>query len=79
MPGLGEGMTTTDSVNIQHLVQQALSFYADEPCRVCGELIKPSDLKELIFAGYSADHKSRAAHVQCWEQKKPQLEWAYPE
>lgn len=72
-------MTTTNPVDIQHLVSLALSFYIDEPCRVCGKLIKLSDLKELIFAGYSADNKSRAAHVQCWDQNKPKSEWAYPE
>lgn len=56
----------------------ALAMYADEPCRICGELIKPEDLQAAVFAGYSADSKSRAAHGPCWEKQLPQEEWAIP-
>ena len=60
------------------MARLALSFYANEPCRICGELIEPKDLKGLVFAGYSIDNKSRAAHDRCWEKNKPKSEWVYP-
>lgn len=56
----------------------ALDMYADEPCRICGELIKTEDLPTAVFAGYSADSTSRAAHGPCWEKQLPQDEWAIP-
>lgn len=56
-----------------------LMMYSNEPCRICGELVKPEDLSELIFVGYSTDSKSRTAHGQCWKDRGRQSEWAYPE
>ena len=50
------------------LVDLALSFYAGEPCRICGELLTMEDLNDgAVFAGYSDDNSSRSAHRQCWE------------
>lgn len=63
----------------QHLVDVAMAMYVNEPCRICGKSIEPSDLDELVFAGYSTGNKSRSAHAECWKQNKPKSEWAYPE
>jgi hypothetical protein len=63
----------------QFLTDLAMSFYAGEPCRVCGELITRDDLHDLVFAGYSKDNKSRSAHGKCWELNRPKEEWAYPD
>lgn len=60
-------------------VNLAMEVYVNEPCRICGELVKLEDLGRLVFAGYSATNYSRAAHGKCWEQEKPKSEWAYPE
>ena len=49
------------------LVDLALSFYAGEPCRICGELLTMKDLND--GAGYSDDNSSRSAHRQCWENR----------
>lgn len=61
----------------------ALAMYAGEPCRICGELINPEELEDLIYAGYSKGNKSRSAHGSCWakyqEGEKPKEEWAFPE
>lgn len=54
----------------------ARAMYNQEPCRICGEMIEASD--DIVFAGYSADCKSRAAHRNCWENRPPQNKWAYP-
>ena len=62
-----------------HLDNMAMAMYVNEPCRICGELIKPDDLSELIFAGYSAIGYSRAAHGKCWKLEKPKSEWVYPQ
>ena len=62
----------------KHLVDLAMSFYVDEPCRICGVLIKPEDLKELVYASYSKDNEARSAHGKCWQLNKPKEEWAYP-
>ena len=45
----------------------ALGMYAHEPCRICGRIILGNDIAEAIFAGYSDDNKSRAAHKECFE------------
>lgn len=44
----------------------AIQMYADEPCRICGQLLTSADLKDAIFAGYSDDKTSRAVHGVCW-------------
>lgn len=56
-------------------VSNALAFYADEPCRICGELIKRPDLHDAVYAGYSQDNKARAAHGECWRKNIPMCEW----
>jgi hypothetical protein len=56
----------------------AVGMYANEPCRICGKLLEVSDLDTAVFAGYSEDSKSRAAHKVCWEARPPQSKWAYP-
>jgi hypothetical protein len=58
-------------------VQIALSMYLDEPCRICGELIK--DITGVVYTGYSKDNKSRSAHGKCWKKNIPQAQWAHPE
>lgn len=45
---------------------QAIRMYAGEPCRICGRLLIADDLYDAVFAGYSDDSKSRAAHGLCW-------------
>lgn len=46
----------------------ALHMYTDEPCRICGQNIETSDIKELVFAGYSQQFPpARAAHGRCWK------------
>lgn len=45
----------------------ALEMYVNEPCRICGRLLTSSDIESAVFAGYSADSKSRAAHEICWK------------
>lgn len=56
----------------------ALSMYADEPCRICGEMITTDDLSTAVFAGYSIDSRSRSAHKPCWDKQLPTQEWAIP-
>jgi len=36
----------------QYLVDLAMSFYVNEPCRICGKLIQPEDLHDLVYDGY---------------------------
>lgn len=43
----------------------ALSMYMGEPCRICDREITPADIDDAVFAGYSADSKSRSAHGEC--------------
>lgn len=57
----------------------AIGMYANEPCRICGERITEADLSTAVFAGYSADSRSRAAHKTCWDKQLPQPAWAIPE
>jgi len=53
-------------------------YYSPEPCRICGELI--GDDENAVYAGYSLDSKSRAAHGACWDAHKGEKsKWAYPE
>jgi len=48
-------------------IDLALAMYADEPCRICGHTLTLEDIKAgAIWAGYSADGKSRSAHKHCW-------------
>lgn len=47
--------------------RMALGMYAHEPCRICRRLIEVEDLHDLVFAGYSRDGKTRAAHKVCWD------------
>lgn len=65
-------------ISRESAVNIALSMYAGEPCRVCGEEITMKDLNEgAVFADYSKCNRSRAAHKKCWEQNKPMSEWVY--
>ena len=52
----------------QALVNLALSFYADEPCRICGKTIIWDEIKDAVWAGYSADNMARSAHGACFER-----------
>ena len=61
------------------LADLAMAFYIDEPCRICGELIKQEDLKDLVYAGYSKDNLSRSAHGECWSKNIPKEQWKYSE
>ena len=50
------------------VIDIALSMYAGEPRRICGRLLTMDDIKAgAVFAGYSKDNKSRAAHKLCWD------------
>ncbi len=55
-------MATTDER--EQAAKMALAMYVGEPCRICGQQI--TDLKGVVFAGYSDDSTSRAAHGLCW-------------
>ena len=55
----------------------ALSMYEGEPCRICGETI--TDATKAVYAGYSADNKSRSAHELCWKKNVPVSAWVYPD
>ena len=46
-------------------VKIALSMYANEPCRICGQTITNQDVKNAVYAGYGDD--GRSAHERCWE------------
>lgn len=35
-------------------------------CRICGAPLTNIDLQDAVFAGYSDDKTSRAAHGLCW-------------
>lgn len=59
-----------------YLLEVALSMNEDEPCRICGELIK--DAKAVVWAGYSDDNKSRSAHKSCWDADISKSKRAYP-
>jgi len=48
-----------------------LLAYANEPCRICGKLLTKDDILTAVFAGYSRDSKSRAAHKECCEKYPP--------
>lgn len=63
--------------NNKHLVDLAMSFYVDEPCRICGKMIKKEDLHDLVYAGYSLENKARSAHGDCWAKNIPQDKWVY--
>lgn len=52
--------------------------YVNEPCRICGTPIGWEDIEGLVWAGYSQGNESRCAHLECWERKPPQPEWAFP-
>lgn len=54
----------------------ALLAYANEPCRICGEVIDEKQVETAVFAGYSQDNTSRAAHKGCWDKKVPAEQWA---
>ena len=60
------------------LARIALGMYANEPCRICGKMITQADLQTIVFAGYSIDSRSRAAHKACWDKHLPTWEWAIP-
>ena len=60
------------------LIDWAVIMYANEPCRICGELLTPEDiLDDAVFVGYSKDNKSRSAHKECWEKNVPIEQWKY--
>jgi hypothetical protein len=58
-----------------------LSFYIGEPCRICGNLIRKSDIATTVWTGYSANNEARIAHQACYETfcqgRLPQTKWAY--
>jgi hypothetical protein len=42
-------------------------------------MIINDDLPDLVFAGYSKDNKSRAAHGGCWQEKgRYKKKWKHP-
>ena len=54
------------------LIDLPVMMYANEPCRVCGEILTPEDiLDDAVFVGYSKGNKSRSAHKKCWEKNVP--------
>lgn len=57
------------------LARIALGQYENEPCRVCGEPLTWVDLQTAVFAGYSQDNTSRAAHKPCFDRNVPKSEW----
>jgi hypothetical protein len=64
------------------LLDFALSMYASEPCRICGEILSREDVRTAVFAGYSENNEARAAHNDCWEKypavnQMPRSEWVY--
>ena len=64
--------------NSSHLAQFALSMYAGEPCRICGELLTMDDLNDdSVFAGYSSDNAARVAHETCWK-RSPMVDGIVP-
>ena len=44
----------------------AMMAYTNEPCRICGDLIQPEDLRDLVYAGYG--RRGRSAHGPCWNK-----------
>ena len=55
-------------MNGTQFIDLALCMYADEPCRICGRILSMEDIKSgAVFAGYSKDNKSRAAHKHCFD------------
>jgi hypothetical protein len=54
-------------VSADPLSALVMGMYTNEPCRICRRMILPEDLDGLIFAGYSEDNTSRAAHGKCWQ------------
>ena len=62
------------TVSRESAVRIALSFYAGEPCRICGIDLTMDDLENgAVFAG-SPDanpglpYDGRAAHKECWDK-----------
>lgn len=52
----------------ERTIDLALAMYANEPCRVCGQLITRDDLHNgAVFAGYNQANTARAAHKPCWD------------
>lgn len=69
--------------NKDALTRLAVSMYAGEPCRICGELITMDDMYNgAVYAGYSADNAARTAHKDCWQRSpgiddKPNKDWVH--
>lgn len=61
------------------IVRMAMSMYIGEPCRICGVPIAAKDVSDIVWVGYSRDHKSRCAHSNCWYMRPPKSAWAFPE
>jgi hypothetical protein len=67
------------------VVEIAVLMYANEPCRICGEILTRDDIVEdgAVFAGYSSGDEARSAHKSCWNKypshdgKTPRPEWRY--
>lgn len=59
----------------------AIGMYANEPCRICGDLLTMDDVIDgAVFAGYSKNNTSRAAHKACWDARKnDKANWTYSE
>ena len=69
---MGDKMIVTDAI-----LDLVMSFYADEPCRICGKNITRADLDTIVYAGYSDDGKARAAHKRCWDNRPPETQWVH--
>lgn len=64
---------------IRETLVPVLNMYINEPCRICGKNLTMDDVMDAVFAGYSKDNRSRAAHRACWELNKPKEQWVFPE
>ena len=60
-------------IDRNHAVFEAFLNYANEPCRICGEMITEQQVMNdhVVFAGYSSNNKARSAHKECWDKNIP--------
>lgn len=64
--------------NREYLARTALSMYANEPCRICGEPVTFDCLYDgAVWAGVSVDKTTSVAHKLCW-QHSPMIDGAVP-
>lgn len=66
-------------IDRNHAVFLALAAYANEPCRICGEMITMQQVtnEHVVFAGYSSNNEARSTHKECWDKNIPMSEWKY--